>query len=997
MRTRSRSWGEPISLRSLLKGLLLAALVLAAIVLLPLSLAVLAVIALITLFVLLDAAGNRILFTMSLRNIRRRPSTTALVLGGLMVGTAIISASLVVGDTLDNMIVGEVVDSFGDVDFVVRGPGEGVGNTGVYELDNVSLIRDAVRDLHSVDGADWVLQGTVSMKDMRSNLTSPGIDVMGLTDRAAQDLGGFRTAGGSQLSAAPSAAQAYVVPDLAARLDIADGDTLLLVHDQTHIATATAVLVSNAGLGGLGPDMFLDLGVLQPLSAQEGMVSSLMVSLDQAGRQDVGVARETLNSTLSAAPELGLEIARDRDQAIVDGRSSVSMFTSLFFVFGSFSIIAGIALIINIFTMLGEERKGEMGMARAVGMRRGHLQRLFTYEGWMYASLASVIGTLAGLLLAYMLILAATAVIDQGGLQIDRYFTFTPLSLALAYLVGFTLTLATVYLVTLRISKLNIVRAVRNIPEPPRPRNDRGLMRLGIALLALGAAITLVGMDQESLAAAQSGLSLATLSVGLLLRKFTGDRIAWTVAGAATLVLWLPTGVDVFPYEGNIEMFVIAGVFMVVSTLIVVMFNSGIFIRVLTRLLPTRGGYGAVMMTAISYPLRARVRTALSVFIFGLVIFTITTLSMISGMMGVGIPKIIDQTSGGFDVLAYSGVPVDMLDGIRSTDGLVEEGNVTSIVQLSMARPLVAAVGTQDNITADAFGYSVIGVEERLYTEGHYPLREWDPTYGTEREVWDAVRDDPSLAIVDGSAGQNQSRFGMGFGSSDLAGTAVGDDLRITDPQGTNATVRVVGIMKQSTFSGVFMQQRYVNEELEVNGTNLFLIKLAAGADADRQAVLLQNQFWEYGVSTVPLKSLARDVVSQIDGIFNLIKAFLALGLIIGITGLGIITIRSIRERSIEIGMMRAIGYTRRMVVTNFALESAFVAVLGITIGTVLGMVVGYQLWDSAFRDMEFDFVIAWVPILAVGVVAFLATLLSVYPAARGASKVSPAEVLRFE
>jgi putative ABC transport system permease protein len=95
--------------------------------------------------------------------------------------------------------------------------------------------------------------------------------------------------------------------------------------------------------------------------------------------------------------------------------------------------------------------------------------------------------------------------------------------------------------------------------------------------------------------------------------------------------------------------------------------------------------------------------------------------------------------------------------------------------------------------------------------------------------------------------------------------------------------------------------------------------------------------------------------------------------------------------------MMRAIGYTRRMVVTNFALESAFVAVLGIGIGTFLGIIVGYQLWESGFRDMEFDFIIAWGPILLVGGLAFVATLLSVYPAARGASKVSPAEVLRFE
>ena len=50
--------------------------------------------------------------------------------------------------------------------------------------------------------------------------------------------------------------------------------------------------------------------------------------------------------------------------------------------------------------------------------------------------------------------------------------------------------------------------------------------------------------------------------------------------------------------------------------------------------------------------------------------------------------------------------------------------------------------------------------------------------------------------------------------------------------------------------------------------------------------------------------------------------------------------------------MMRAIGFTKRMVVTNFALESAFISALGILIGTALGMIVGYQLWQSSLSDM---------------------------------------------
>ena len=93
-----------------LKGVLLTvttiALMAVALITLPLTLAVLGVIALMVIYILADALGYRVLFKMALRNFTRRPATTAMVLAGLMVGTAIISASLVVGDTFDNMVVG---------------------------------------------------------------------------------------------------------------------------------------------------------------------------------------------------------------------------------------------------------------------------------------------------------------------------------------------------------------------------------------------------------------------------------------------------------------------------------------------------------------------------------------------------------------------------------------------------------------------------------------------------------------------------------------------------------------------------------------------------------------------------------------------------------------------------------------------------------------------------------------------------------------------------
>jgi putative ABC transport system permease protein len=52
-----------------------------------------------------------------------------------------------------------------------------------------------------------------------------------------------------------------------------------------------------------------------------------------------------------------------------------------------------------IFAMLAAERKHELGIARAVGMRRGHLMRMFAFEGTLYALLASAAGVGVGWLM----------------------------------------------------------------------------------------------------------------------------------------------------------------------------------------------------------------------------------------------------------------------------------------------------------------------------------------------------------------------------------------------------------------------------------------------------------------------------------------------------------------------------------------------------------------------------------------------------------------------
>ena len=94
---------------------------------------------------------------------------------------------------------------------------------------------------------------------------------------------------------------------------------------------------------------------------------------------------------------LGLEADNSKQDALELADEQGAAFMSIFTTFGSFSIAAGILLIFLIFVMLAAERRSELGIARAVGTRRGHLVQMFLYEGLAYDLLSAAVGALLGL------------------------------------------------------------------------------------------------------------------------------------------------------------------------------------------------------------------------------------------------------------------------------------------------------------------------------------------------------------------------------------------------------------------------------------------------------------------------------------------------------------------------------------------------------------------------------------------------------------------------
>ena len=109
------------------------------------------------------------------------------------------------------------------------------------------------------------------------------------------------------------------------------------------------------------------------------------------------------------------------------------------------------------------------------------------------------------------------------------------------------------------------------------------------------------------------------------------------------------------------------------------------------------------------------------------------------------------------------------------------------------------------------------------------------------------------------------------------------------------------------------------------------------------------------------------------------------------------ISTRAVVERWQQIGMLRALGYRRSLVQRSFLLESSLIAILGLIIGTLVGVWQSYRFFvvDKTFGTVIFHVPVVEITLILVG--AYLATLVTTYLPARTASRVAPAEALRYE
>ena len=981
-----------------------------------------------------------VIFKLGVRNIPRRRAQTTLIVVGLMLSTMIIAAALGTGETINHSSTAATYDSLGHVDelVVVSADAEGGVQSAINErFDEATAgrLRQAFDGDPLVDGVMPVLLETVpaivleagSTIDQPKGQQEPVAFLIGVDPGQLENFGGLRNVEGGTIDLVAATApleaggtEGVVLSEsMAEDLEATVGETLITFYANEPREYRIVAIAEDGPLSGRFdptiPGMVVPLTSLQAATRQQGLVTLLGIS-NQGGVEDgMDLTDQVVAKLQPLIAGQGLGIDAIKADAIEESELFAQIFTAFFLILGLFSIAVGILLIVLIFTMLAAERRSEMGMERAIGAHRRQLIQQFVAEGSGYALLAGLVGAALGVV--------ATVVI---AVSIDALFgdffpveaAVTPRSLIVAYCLGVVITFIAVVASSWKVSRLNVVAAVRDIPDVPPPARRRlRTLIWAIVLLLLGGLLTWSGQATDTAQAFQfyAGMSLLPFGVAMLSRYLGAPtRPVFSLVGIYLLVLWLlPDDVsrDLFgDLGGDFEMFFLSGIFMVAGASILIVNNLDVLLAGVSRLGGVFRGSLPAVRTAIAYPGAAKGRTGMTIAMFSLIVFSLVTFATINQnfvelFLG-------DEANAGWDVRADAlqanpiGDAAAFRTAVESRGVDTAQFEATGMVVTGDEDGRLRIPGTGDQEWKD---YVVKGMDAGFIAESALAFQARAEGFADDAAIIEALRTRDDVAIVDAFAIPVEGDFGADEDAFTLTGYEDGEDVfapipvEIERPDGQVATLTVIGILDDEIGSlfGLFAPERAVVGPSGVYAepaSSSYFVRVADPDRADAIAKDVEAALLNNGVQAVSILDELEEQQQQSTAFLYIIQGFMALGLLVGIAAVGVIAFRNVVERRQQIGMLRALGFQRSLIARSFLIETTFIVGVGVLTGTVLGLALARNLFTSDdFGGPDATFIVPWTIVVAILLTTIVAALLMTWIPARQAARIMPAEALRYE
>lgn len=864
---------------------------------------------------------------------KRRLVTTglAIVLGiAFLTGTQLLSASL--SDSIDDLI-GDVYDG---IDAVVRSPDS--QDTPFGQPIRPPVPASLVADVAAVDG----------VRAAEGFVESTGPQLIG-SDGKVYGAAGFgpptivynwiddeqlRT-GRINEGRGPEADDEIALDfDTVEGLEVAVGDPVTLANQQEGTEEFTLV-----GVLGLGEDgtkssgarpMFFTTPTAQRLVDQTDAFNFVAVAAEDGVGQDELVER--LAFELPSVQVLtGEAFTEESAESIGQFVDILNIFVS---VFGYIALFVAIFIIYNTFSIVVTQRTRETALLRAIGARRRQVLAATMLEAFVVGVLAAIIGLLLGTLLAAGLIqLVGSVFTVSSGVP--------PLTLSAvltALVVGIVVTVLSAYIPALRSSKVPPIAA---LSETSIDRSDLSLARKvwGSLLLVLGVLLIVLGLadavgDLNPLVPVGVGAVAVLLSVAAIL----GPLIAAPVS------------------------------------------------RVLARLFSLRGGLPTRLAgeNAARNPKRtAATAAALTIGV---------TLVVVIAIVASSIKATADSTIA-------SSVRSDYIVATASVTSL---GAIpTAVADEVAALPDVAAASPVRfgplTLLDDAAKEKVAGTTTTL-PEGLSGITEGGPAgetvfvLGIDPGTFFDVVDHGELEGSPDDLGENTLAVNRKY--ADDRGWQLGDRVPAYFAATGEQELEVALIFDRNVGQGeVYLpMDTFAPNSLPLFNSDAFIyVQATEGADVAELGTELDDLVADNPTVVVQdIEEFTEAQTGPIDTFLAIVYGLLALAIIIALIGIANTLSLSVLERTRELGLLRAVGMSRRQLRRMVRTEAAIIAVFGTLIGLVIGILFSIALTVAISAEFPnfFQYNLPVVQLVVITICAALAGIVAAWLPARRAAKL---------
>jgi putative ABC transport system permease protein len=227
-----------------------------------------------------------------------------------------------------------------------------------------------------------------------------------------------------------------------------------------------------------------------------------------------------------------------------------------------------------------------------------------------------------------------------------------------------------------------------------------------------------------------------------------------------------------------------------------------------------------------------------------------------------------------------------------------------------------------------------------------------------------------------------------------------GDKLTVRTPLEQPESLTVKGTVKDNAdlLGNLVVTEQTLKSKFGAREPSMTFIKLEPGANADRvkDEISAKVKAKYATVETLNQQELKDNQEEQIQQLVSFFYVLLALAIVISLLGIVTTLALSIHERTRELGMLRAVGMSRKQVRRMVRYEAVITALIGAILGTILGVIFA-ALVSRPLADEGFELAYPIGTLIVLLLLAALAGVLAAILPARRAARIDVLRALAYE